>query len=259
MDASLLVSALILAQAATDAASAPQNEVARLSANDLEEGRALFQRHCASCHGMDGAGGRGPSLARPRLRRVSDDKALFDAIRDGIPGTEMPAVWMLSDAETWRVAGYVRSLGRVEAEIAPGDVTRGRALYEGTAGCAACHIAVGRGTAVGPELTDVGARRGAAQLRESLTDPEAVLPDRFLLVRLRTRDGREWHGERVNEDVFTIQVRADDGQFRSFRKDELADIERQKGRSSMPSYRHLLSPDELDDLVAYLSSLRGQP
>lgn len=258
MDASLFLSAFVLAQAATGAELAPTSEVSRLSADDLEEGRQLFQRHCGSCHGIDGAGGRGPSLARPRLRRCTDDKALFDAIRDGIPGTEMPAVWMLSDTETWRVAGHVRSLGRIEAEVVPGDVSRGRAFYEGKAGCAACHIVAGRGTAVGPELTDVGSRRGAAQLRESLTDPEAALPERFLLVRLRTRDGREAHGQRVNEDVFTIQVRGDDGQFRSFRKDELADIDRQKGRSSMPSYRQLLGPAELDDLVAYLSSLRGQ-
>src|SRR5262249_2284526 len=182
------------------------------------------------CHGADGTGGRGPSLARARLRRVSDDKSLFDAIQTGIPGTEMPAIWYLSEDEIWRVAGYVRSLAAVKAEALAGDAARGRVLYEGRVGCAACHVTSGRGTAIGPELTDVGARRGAAQLKESVVDPSAAVPDGFLLVRVRTRNGTELQGQRVNENVFTIQVRTDDGRFQSFLKADVAALERMKGR-----------------------------
>ena len=44
---------------------------------------------------------------------------------------------------------------------------------------------------------------------------------------------------------------------KSFWKEDLAALEKQPGRSPMPSYRGRLSDHELDDLVAYLVSLRG--
>jgi hypothetical protein len=62
---------------------------------------------------------------------------------------------------------------------------------------------------------------------------------------------------RVNEYSFTIQVRDATNRFRSFRKRELKVLERQPNRSLMPSYRERLSASELDDLTAYLASLRG--
>lgn len=255
MSAGLVLAVLLLgAQSPDDAATI----VARLTAADLEAGKRLFALRCANCHGIDGRGGRGPGLVRPKLRRVSDDKALFDAIGDGLPGTEMPSVWQLSDAERWRVVGYVRSLGRVASENVPGDPAKGRALYVDH-GCAACHVVVGEGGIQGPELTDVGARRGAAYLRQALTEPAAAAPDGFLLVRVRVRSGREVEGLRLNEDTFSVQIRDLQDRLHSFRKDALEALTREPGRSTMPSYRGRLTDAELEDLVAYLAALGREP
>jgi hypothetical protein len=79
----------------------------------------------------------------------------------------------------------------------------------------------------------------------------------FLLVRVVTRDGLEMHGMRVNEDAFTIQLRDEKDQFHSFRKQDLREVEKEFGKSLMPSYQGRLSTSEIDDLVAYLASLRG--
>ena len=46
----------------------------------------------------------------------------------------------------------------------------------GTGVCATCHISVGQGRGVGPELTEVGLRRNARYLRRALTDPDADAP-----------------------------------------------------------------------------------
>jgi putative heme-binding domain-containing protein len=169
-----------------------------------------------------------------------------------------------------QVVAYVRSLGRIPTAALPGDASRGRALFEGKGACAACHIVRGVGGSFGPELTDVGSRRGAAHLRESLLDPAADQPERavpyepasypaYLMVDAVLRDGRTISGYRVNEDPFTIQLRGSEGELRSLRKAELARIEKRPGQSPMPSYRGVLSPAEIDDLVAWLSSLRGEP
>jgi mono/diheme cytochrome c family protein len=96
-----------------------------------EPGRALFQAHCATCHG---AGGRGDSwrarllflrpgdLSRPAMASLSD-QYIADLIRHGgstygKPG--MPSFgFVLSEAEIEAIIQYVRSLPR-----APRDVGR---------------------------------------------------------------------------------------------------------------------------------------
>ncbi len=44
----------------------------------------------------------------------------------------------------------------------------------------------------------------------------------------------------------------------SFFKSELVELNKDKGKSPMPSYRDVLSKEKLDDLVAFLASLKGE-
>lgn len=232
-----------------------QDPISTLTADDLAYGKRLYVGHCAICHGIEGAGGRGPALNQPRLRRVADNWSLYGVIKNGVQGTEMPAAWQMTDREAWRVAGYVRSIGSVAAVNLPGDLGRGKDLYLAK-GCALCHITQGQGGNHGPELTEIGARRSAAYLREALTDPAASAPEGYLVVSVTTRDGRSVRGVRINEDSFTVQLRDDDNRFHSFRKNRLKELKKVAGVSTMPSYKTLTAV-ELEDLVAYLASLRG--
>ncbi len=232
-----------------------QDPISALTADDLAHGKRLYVGHCAICHGIEGAGGRGPALNQPRLRRVTDNWSLYGVIKNGVQGTEMPAAWQMTEREAWRVAGYVRSIGSVAAVNLPGDPGRGKELYRAK-GCAVCHITQGQGGNLGPELTEIGARRSAAYLREALTDPAASAPEGYLVVSVTTRDGRSVRGVRINEDSFTIQLRDDDNRFHSFRKNGLKELKKEAGVSTMPGYKTLTAV-ELDDLVAYLASLRG--
>jgi cytochrome c oxidase cbb3-type subunit III len=94
-------------------------------------------------------------------------------------------------------------------------------------------------------------------LREALTDPGASVSEGFLVVTIVTRDGHRLRGTRLNEDSFTIQLRDASSELHSFRKLDLAELKKESGVSTMPSYRDSLSPAELDNLVAYLAGLRG--
>ena len=227
------------------------------SAANVERGASLFRTNCGVCHGPAGAGGRGANLAQPRLRRAPDDRALFLVIRQGIPGTEMPpGWWILDDHEMWQVAAYVRSVGRVVPENMHGDAQAGSRLFR-TTGCLGCHQVALEGGRVGPSLTDIGSRRGVSYLRAVLLDPASSLPEDFLQVQAFTADGKRIAGIRLNEDTWSIQLRDLSDHLLSFWKEDLVSLEKQPGHTPMPSYRGRLSDQELDHVVAYLVSLRG--
>lgn len=238
-----------------------QSPLNQLSESDLVDGERLFRVHCARCHGINGTGGEGSNLARAKLKYAVDDEALIAVINDGIAGTGMPAIWSLDDDQTRRVAGYVRTLWQVEDAEMPGDPVRGASIYQGR-GCPACHIIAGHGKGIGPELTDVGDRRGLAYLRRSMIDPAEAQSQTmgyqdFLTVRVKSPDGSV-EGLRINEDAFSIQVRDVSGNVHSFRKNELVEFEKIFAHSLMPEYGAVLSQRDMDDVISYLMSLRSE-
>jgi cytochrome c oxidase cbb3-type subunit 3 len=218
-------------------------------------GRRIFESQCALCHGQKGGGGRGPALNRPKLEKAPDDAALRKLIEEG--SGDMPGAWQLHPDEVAGVAAYVRSLGQLPAEVVSGDAARGARVFASN-GCTGCHIVGGEGEAFGPELTSVGARRGAGFLRQTVLKPAATLPEDFLYVSVAPAKGAAVRGVRVNEDSFTIQVRDAGGRHHSFRKTEIRELRRLNGETPMPPYEGRIGNAELDDLVAYLASLKGK-
>ena len=217
----------------------------------------MFDMQCSFCHGPNGEGGLGPTLAVASLHHAPDDPALFQVIREGIPNTQMPPD-VLTDAQTWQLVAYVRSIGH-ENESKPGGNPRlGEQIFMGKGGCTRCHTIAGRGGAVGPDLSDIGGRHDANFIRTSLLNPDAAVPRDFLLVRVVTKDGLRLTGVRVNEDTFSIQIRDLSGKFYSFWMTELTELVKEPNKSPMPSYKTLLSADELENLVSYLHSLQGE-
>jgi cytochrome c oxidase cbb3-type subunit III len=228
----------------------------------IEEGKVLFEGLCARCHGIGGTGGEGPNLDRPR-----DEEVLRTAIRDGLPDRGMPRVRRVTDSEMEQLVAYVRSLSRSTSVARKGNAARGRDMYA-KLGCASCHIIQGQGSGLGPDLTTIGSRRGPEYLQRSVLDPGSVLPQgslpipargftEYLPVLVITRDGQEVRGLRVNEDSFTIQLRDAGNKYHSFRKSDVKHVEKEFGKTLMPSYRERLTASDTDDLVAYLSSLGG--
>jgi len=223
---------------------------------DLVEGQRVFGTQCAYCHGPKGEGGQGAVLALPRLSHAPDDQTLFRVIRGGIPGTRMPAS-AVTPGQAWQLVAYVRNLGRVEGAKSAGNPGRGERIYAGKGECSRCHTVNGHGGAIGPDLTDIGARQNAAYLRASLLEPDASVPLNFLQVHVVSKDGRSITGVRINEDAFSIQIRDLSNQLHSFWKNELTELIKEPKRSLMPGYRSILNAEELEDLVAYLETLEG--
>ncbi len=78
------------------------------TASDLDAGQALFQTHCASCHGPSAEGGTAGEIVSGQFRHGAGDWALFRTIREGVPGTAMPASNLDADA-TWQVVSWLKN------------------------------------------------------------------------------------------------------------------------------------------------------
>lgn len=251
----------------TDQSSSVDVNLVELSESDIQVGKGLFNQQCARCHGVQADGGNGPSLKRVDLINAPTDEALVNVIQFGIPGTEMPGNWMLSEKDAIQVAGYVRSLGQLKQASFTGNIELGKKLFDGKGACKACHMVSGEGNSIGPELTNVGNRRGPEYLHTVLLEPgfykkEGELPKTasgfidHLVYSITDNAGNELEAMRINEDAFTIQLRDAHNKYYSFRKSDLSSLTKEFGKSIMPSIKGLFSDSEIEDLVAYLINLK---
>jgi putative heme-binding domain-containing protein len=238
---------------ASSSALLAQHEYA---ATDIENGGRTYTNNCVYCHGPEGDQIPGINLLQGKFRRTLSDDDIARIIREGIPGTGMPAQNM-NEGNARTIVAYLRSAAAVPAgSVAGGNAARGKIVFEGRGACTTCHRAAGAGSRSGPDLTDIGALHRAVDLEQSLLDPGAVVLPQNRFVRVVTRDGATVTGRLMNQDTFTLQLIDSQDRLRSF---PLADLRQHSVviTSSMPSYKDRLTPSELADVVAYLVSLKG--
>jgi cytochrome c oxidase cbb3-type subunit III len=230
----------------------------------ITKGAVLFRQECVFCHGVGARGGmRGPDLTTGTWNHGGADADLVRTITDGVPGTAMPPNNLKTD-EIWQIVSYLRTVQQPPA-AAVGDAARGETLFFGTARCSTCHIVNGRGGRLGPELSMVGSARSRAYLVESIRQPARQLTQnrtfgdglKYDTVTAVTADGRTIVGVPMNEDTFTVQLMDTSERIHSLDKKTLKSI-RHENRSLMPAYdASRLADADLDNLVAYLQSLRS--
>ena len=222
---------------------------------EIESGSRLYQSNCTGCHGPEGDGVSVVNFGRGQFRRSQSDDDLVRVIVRGIPGTAMPP-GNFSEGQAGTIVAYLRSMNG-GATPSTGDVSRGKALFEGKGACLSCHSVAGNGSRLGPNLTEIGQTRRAVELERSLVEPDAEVRAENRIVRAVTKEGTTVTGRLLNQDTFSLQLIDGNERLQLLDKSTLREFAVLK-TSTMPSYRGKLSEQELADLVRYLTSLRGR-
>ena len=245
------------------------------SAQTADASRRPYQVRCAGCHGEDGTGGgHGPNIVEVRRPRATSKNEVRDLILKGIPDGGMPA-FQIPFEEADAIAVFVMALKTPAAgaaaagEAAPGNPAAGERFFAGKGNCATCHMVRGRGGVLGPDLSAIGRDRRPAQIEQKLRDPEAAVatpagrggrggrggPPPYRAVTVRTRNGQSIRGIAKNESAFDLQLLGMDGKLHLLSKDQVAEVVPEK--TLMPKVE--ATPDEMRNLVAYLSRLTPDP
>ncbi len=233
-----------------------QNRPGQYAQADVQYGSQIYTGQCAACHGASGDMVPGIDLRAGRFKRVSSDDDLRSAVSAGVTGTAMPP-FKFNASELAGIVAYIRTMRDFDARtVIRGDPARGRDMFEGSGNCTSCHRVNGSGSRVAPDLSDIGAVRTADALQRSLLDPTGSMLPVNRSVRAVTRGGKAISGRRLNEDTYTVQLIDDQEHLVSLAKADLREYTVIQ-TSSMPSYKDRMSSKDLDDVVAYLLSLKA--
>ena len=109
---SAIVSALTgLLLATASAAAVSVDPASSNNQSTPSEGELLYNQNCAACHQPDAIGkpGLAPSLTNPELLSIASDKFFESTIRDGRAGTGMPPWAHLGREKIKAIVAYLRS------------------------------------------------------------------------------------------------------------------------------------------------------
>lgn len=246
------------------------------NAQAIAEGEKLYNETCTSCHGKDGTGGElGPPVAAQNRRYLKrTDQEIFDTIKNGVEGTQMPPFnKQFTDDQVWRITAYIHGLrGTAIDTPAAGDVAGGEAIFWGKGGCGSCHMVKAKGGLLGPDLSNLAGTRKVQNIVDALTKEKHKIPgdggthDSTLLpmtnyqpVRVTTADGKVITGILKNEDSFSLQVLGkDDLNIYRFKRSNVKVF--YDPQSVMPhDWDKRLSPAEFQNLLAFLTRLYVAP
>jgi putative heme-binding domain-containing protein len=227
------------------------------AAADIENGGRQYTNNCVYCHGPEGDQIAGVNLFQGRFKRAVSDDDIVQIIRNGVPGTGMPAQTGLNESNARTIVAYLRSakLGPAST-LTGGDAARGKSLFEGKGQCGTCHRVQSSGSRMAPDLSDIGMQRRAGELEKSLIDPDTGVLPQYRFVQVTPKSGPAVTGRLLNQDTFTLQLIDSQEKLRTFAIADLRDYSVLK-TSRMPSYKDKFSRQELADMVSYLVSLKG--
>ena len=234
---------LLLAQNASANAASP------------EQAKKIYAVQCSLCHGAEAHGGEyGPALNGTNDLHGKSAAWLREVIKNGIPAGGMPA-FNLPAGELAALASWIESMNIPATQsAAPGNRAAGEQYFFAAGNCASCHMVAGRGSVSGPDLSSIASGMTAPEIRASLLDPGAHVTPGYESLTVKLLDGQTLHGFARGQSNFEITLQGSAGNFRRLLESQILSASKDP-QSPMPPLH--ASPEEMENLIAYLSGLTG--
>ncbi|HEY3939517.1 MAG TPA: PQQ-binding-like beta-propeller repeat protein [Bryobacteraceae bacterium] len=226
------------------------------TASQVVAGKEIFAESCAGCHGADTYGtDRAPGLSGNRRVRARTLEQLHNIVLHGIPAAGMPAFNFPSE-KLDAIVAFVHSLNSAAFETpVPGNPEAGKQIFFGNSQqCGACHMVNGRGSDTGPDLSTVGREMTVEEIEGVLLHPDSHITPGYQLVTVHLRNGSSVEGFARGQTNFDVQLQDRSGQFHLLHSPEILSVAKEQ-HSLMKPWSD--TPEELQDVVAYLSRLTG--
>lgn len=173
---------------------------------------------------------------------------------DGYAGTPINYIVMIKPLGL-EPPKLLTTTDNVKSLLGRGSEERGEWLFFGRQGaaCWSCHEINGRGNAYGPDLSKIGERDNVPHWIESILEPNVIVTEGYATQSVTTKDGQAYMGVLVEESGLAVILRQVSGEVVQIPKSKIA--ERTSLHSSlMPSFASSLRPQDIADILIYLSS-----
>lgn len=196
-----------------------------------------------------------------RLLTMAEQQQIPGAIRLAVGS----ALARSNDPKMVERAGKVLPLPEVANKTLPpleelvgmkGDIAKGQKLFAGIGTCAKCHVVNGAGSAVGPDLSEIGSKLARDAMYTAILDPSAAISHNYENYAIQTLDGKLVTGLLVSETEEKVTLKSSDGVPIEVLQDDIDEMQKLK-MSLMPAdLARPMSVQDLVDLVEYLTTLK---
>ena len=238
-------------------ATSPAEAPPTAAATPAEKGGALFNQHCAFCHGRDAAGGEeGPDLTQSKLvvGDVKGDK-IGPVVRNGRPDKGMPR-FNLPDSDLDALVAFIHDQATKAAsqnggrrgvdvsDLQTGNAEAGKRYFNGAGKCVSCHSPTG-------DLAGIAQRYAGLQLEERMLYPRNAKAR----IAVTLPSDQTVSGQLAYRDEFTVGMRDSSNRYRSW------PTNRVKYTIDAPADAHAAllgkyTDADIHNLMAYLQTLR---
>lgn len=193
-------------------------------------------------------------LGLARSKKLTDDvKPLVATELAGVRWTEIKdeAAQLLPVATA--PTGSIPSLETVLA--LKGDSARGEKVFQGAAGCVACHQVKGKGVPFGPELTEIGDKYAKQALYAAIVDPSAGIAFGYEVWQITLKNGTAY-GFIASETPDEIQVKAPGNIISRYKASDVVERKSVPGSIMPAGLLAAVGTQDIADLLEFLSSLK---
>ncbi|WP_341938306.1 HEAT repeat domain-containing protein [Marinimicrobium sp. C2-29] len=199
-------------------------------------------------------------LLSKHLQKLIDDQVPPEVQLELVQAAELSSSEtvqaMLQQYQRTKPTGNVT--GQYREALKGGDAHMGKLFffYNTTAQCIRCHVMGEFGSAVGPDLTDIGSRLTREELVEAMVAPGERVPPGFGRVSVTLQSGEEIDGQFTTEDEDSVTITTDDSETITVERKHI--VEQSFSGSGMPPMGLMLEKENVRDIVEFLANQKGQ-